>query len=152
MRVKNRTGFVGLQRFRHIKLGRLNLRTLLLSFLYITLHNMVSVGFFFCGTKPTHSVNTHTTFGKTYAILYSGFYCLRTLSHLRTEETFIGPRGFKQARHLDKTSSTIKHGICNSTTRKMEMDLRENWALFKLTWKNYASATDIGIKKQQTYR
>ena len=31
---------------------------------------------------------------------------------------------------------------------KMEMggDLRENWALFKLTWENYAAATDIGKK------
>ena len=37
--VKNTTSFVGLQRFRQIKLGRLNLRTLLLSFLYITPHN-----------------------------------------------------------------------------------------------------------------
>ena len=32
---------------------------------------------------------------------------------------------------------------------KMEMDgdLRENWALFKLTWENYAAATDTGKKK-----
>ena len=31
---------------------------------------------------------------------------------------------------------------------KMEMDgdLRENWALFKLTWENYVAATDIGKK------
>ena len=36
---------------------------------------------------------------------------------------------------------------------KMEMDgdLQENWALFKLTWENYAAMIDIG-KKQQTYR
>ena len=34
------------------------------------------------------------------------------------EETFIGPHRFKQAWNLDKTFSTIKHGICNSTTNK----------------------------------
>ena len=39
-------------------------------------------------------------------------------SYLCIEETFIGPRGFKQAWNLDKISSTIKHGICNSTTSK----------------------------------
>ena len=34
---------------------------------------------------------------------------------------------------------------------KMEMDgdLRENWALFKLTWENYAAATDIGEKSSK---
>ena len=34
---------------------------------------------------------------------------------------------------------------------KMEMDgdLRENWALFKLTWENYAATTDIGKKKKK---
>ena len=34
---------------------------------------------------------------------------------------------------------------------KMEMDsnLREKWALFKLTWENYAAATDIGEKSSK---
>ena len=34
---------------------------------------------------------------------------------------------------------------------KMEMDgdLRENWALYKLTWVNYAAATDIGKKSNK---
>ena len=100
-------------------------------------------------------------------------------SHLHTEETFIRPRGFKQAQNLDKTSSTIKHGIWKKhlldhvdlnklriwtkplqqlnmayaipPPAKIEMDgdLQENWALFKLTWENYVAATDIGKKSSK---
>ena len=29
---------------------------------------------------------------------------------------------------------------------EMHGDLQENWALFKLTWENYAAVTDIGKK------
>ena len=49
--------------------------------------------------------------------------------------------------NLDKTSSTIKHGICNSTPSKNgNGDLWENWALIKLTWENYVAVTDIEKK------
>ena len=115
--VKNTTRFVGLQRFQKIKHRRLNLSTLLLSFLYITLHNMVSVGFF------SLELNIHTLWHSHHIRQNVRNIILRILVFTYTlisvrKKTFIGPRGFKQAQNLDKTSSSIKHGIRNSTTSR----------------------------------
>ena len=43
----------------------------------------------------------------------------------------------------------MAYAILPPAKMKMGSDLRENWALFKLTWENYAAAADIGGKKAE---
>ena len=147
VRVKNRTSFVGLQRFRKIKLGRLNLPTLLLSFLNITLHNMVSEGFF------SLELNIHTLW------TLSPHSAKLTQYYTPDSSVYVHSLISVQKKHLSDFVDLNKLGIWTKPQQfnmayaipppaKMEMhgDLQENWALFKLTWENYAAVTDIGKK------
>ena len=118
MRVKNTTSFVGL----HVSgnKGRA-LKPTYTAFVFslhpATLHGVSRIFSLELNIHTQWTLSPHSAKRTQYYTPDSSVY---VHSHLLTEETFIGPRGFKQARNLDKTSLSIKHGICYSTTSKNE--------------------------------
>ena len=84
----------------------------------------------------------------------------RTQYHTPDSSVYVHSLISVQKKHLSNHVDLNKLGIWTKPPQqlnmayaipppaKMEMDgdLRENWAFFKLTWENYAAATDIGKK------